>query len=94
MVKNLPTNAGDARDLGLIPGLGRSPGGGYGNPLQNSRLKNPSDREAWQAVVHRVRKNQTGLKQLSIRRDMSCFLKLLFHLSNINTHIHAYCSVI
>ena len=78
MVKNLPTNAGDARDLGLIPGLGRSPGGGYGNPLQYSCLKNPLDREAWQAVVHRVRKNQTGLKQLSIRRVMSCFLKVSF----------------
>ena len=78
MVKNLPTNAGDARGLGLIPGLGRSPGGGYGNPLQYSCLKNPLDREAWQAVVHRVRKNQTGLKQLSIRRDMSCFLKVSF----------------
>ena len=44
MVKNLPANEGDARDTGLIPGLGESPGGGNGNPLQYSRLENPKDR--------------------------------------------------
>ena len=43
----LPANAGDARDMGLIPGSGRSPGGGHGNPLQYSCLKNPMDRGAW-----------------------------------------------
>ena len=48
MVKNLPANAGDTRDTGLIPGLGRSPGGGHGNPLQYSCLENPMDRGAWQ----------------------------------------------
>ena len=42
-VKNLPANAGDIRDVGLIPGLGRSPGGGHGNPLQYSFLENPMD---------------------------------------------------
>ena len=47
MVKNLRVNPGDARDLGLIPGLGRSPGGGHGNPLQYSCLENPMDRGAW-----------------------------------------------
>ena len=57
MVKNLPANAGDAREEGLIPGLGRSPGGGHGNPLQYSCLKNPMDREAWWATVHTVAKN-------------------------------------
>ena len=46
-------NAGDAGDVGLIPGLGRSPGGGHGNPLQCSCLENPMDRGAWQATVHR-----------------------------------------
>ena len=51
MVKNLPTNAGDAGDLGLIPGLGRSPGVGNGSPLQYSCLENSMDRGAWQAVV-------------------------------------------
>ena len=50
MVKILPTNAGDA---GLIPGSGRSPGGGNGNPLQYSCLGHPMDRGAWQATVHR-----------------------------------------
>ena len=54
LVKNLPANAGDVRDAGLIPGLGRSPGGGHGNPLQYSYLENPRDRGAWWAMVHRV----------------------------------------
>ena len=49
LVKNLPANAGDARDAGLIPESGRSPGGGHGNPLQYSCLENPMDRGAWQA---------------------------------------------
>ena len=59
MVKNLPANAGDARDVGLIPGLGRSPGGGNGNLLQYSCLENITDRRAWQVTVHRVAKNWT-----------------------------------
>ena len=54
LVKNLPANAGDARDAGSILGLGRSRGGGHGNPLQYSCLENPIDREAWWATVHRV----------------------------------------
>ena len=58
MVKNLPANAGDIRDLGSIPGLGRSPGGGNGNPLQYSCLENPMDREAWQAMVRRVTESE------------------------------------
>ena len=49
MGKNLPANAGDVRDAGLIPGRGRSPGGGNGTLLQYSCLGNPMDREAWQA---------------------------------------------
>ena len=52
MVKNPPASGGDARDTGSIPGLGRSPGGGY--PLQYSCLDNPMDRGAWWAIVHRV----------------------------------------
>ena len=59
MVNNPPTKAGDIRDVGLIPGSGRSPGGGHGNPLQYSCLMNPRDREAWRATVHRVAKGQT-----------------------------------
>jgi len=56
VVKNLKANAGDIKDSGSIPGLGRSPGEGNGNPLQYSGLGNPMDREAWQATVLRVAK--------------------------------------
>ena len=59
VVKNLPTSAGDIRDLGLISGLGRSPGEGHGNPLQYSGLENSTDRGAWQATVRGVTKSQT-----------------------------------
>ena len=62
VVKNLPANAGTVGDLGLIPGLGRSPGIGNGNPLQYSCLDNPVDREAWRATIHGVAKNQARLK--------------------------------
>ena len=58
MVRNPPASAGDA---GLIPGLGRSPVEGNGNPLQYSLLGNPTDREAWQATVHGVAKSRTRL---------------------------------
>ena len=51
-VKNLPDSAGDAREVGLIPGLERSPGEGNDTPLQYSCLGNPMDRGAWQAIVH------------------------------------------
>ena len=46
MIKNLPANSGDIKDMGLIPGLVRAPGGGHGNPLQYSCLENPMDRGA------------------------------------------------
>ena len=65
MVKNPPDNAGDIRDVHLIPRLGRTPGGGHGYPLQYSCLENPMDRGAWRATVHRVTKSQTRLKRLS-----------------------------
>ena len=54
VVKNLPAKAGNGRDAGSIPGLGRSPGGGHGNPLQYSCLENPMERGTWQATVHRI----------------------------------------
>ena len=58
VVKNPPAHSGDITDPGLIPGLGRSPGGGHGNPLQYSCLENPMDRGAWRATVHRVAKSR------------------------------------
>ena len=58
MVKNLPANAGDSRDVGLIPGSGRSPGEGHGSPLQCSCLENPMDRGAWGTTVHGTAKSQ------------------------------------
>ena len=66
VVKNPPAKAGDRRDQGSIPGLGRSPGKGHGNPLQYSCLENPVDRGAWWAAVHGVSQSQTQLKQLSM----------------------------
>ena len=61
MVKNLPANAGDKRDAGSIPGSGRSPREGKGNPLQYSYWENPMDREAWWYRVHRVAKSPIQL---------------------------------
>ena len=59
MVKNRHANAGGAGDGGLIPGSGRSPGGGHGNPLQYSCLEKSMDRGDWKAIVHRVSENPT-----------------------------------
>jgi len=58
VVKNLPASVGDVTDAGLIPGLGRFPGRGHGNPLQYSGLENPMDRGGRRARVHRVAKSQ------------------------------------
>ena len=62
MVKNPPASAGDVRDSGSIPALGRSPGGGHGNPLQYSCLGNLMDRGGWQAIVHTVTKSWIRLR--------------------------------
>ena len=70
VVKNLPVNAGDIRDLGSIPGLGRSPGGGHSNLLQYSCLENPMGRGAWWAIVHRVARSWTRLKRLSMQMHL------------------------
>ena len=59
VLKNLSASAGDVRDVGSIPGLGRSPGGEHGNPLQYSCPENLTEREAWQATVHSVAENRT-----------------------------------
>ena len=61
MEKSLPASAGDKGDVNLIPGLGRSPGEGYGNPLQYSCLENFMDRGAWKATVYGIAKNWTQL---------------------------------
>ena len=60
-VKNSPANAGGIRNVDLIPGWGRSPGGGHGNPLQYSCLENPMGRGPWRAMVHKFTKTQTQL---------------------------------
>ena len=65
VVKNPAANAGDIRDVGSIPGLGRFPGGGHSNQHQYSCLENPVHRGAWQAIVHRFTKSWTQLKWLS-----------------------------
>ena len=82
MVKNSPAYAGDTRDISLIPGSGRSPGGGHGNPLPFSCLENPMDRGAWWATVHKVAKSRTGLKRLSTRARtcIHIYVHILFQL--------------
>ena len=71
VVKSRPANAGDARNVGSIPGcgLGRPPGVGNGNLIQYSCLENPVNRGTWWAMVHKVAKSQTRLRQLSSSRD-------------------------
>ena len=75
VVKNLPANAGDIRDTGSILGLGISPGGGHGNPLQYSFLENPMDWGTWLATVHRVTKSQTQQKWLSTHASLEYVIK-------------------
>ena len=72
--KEFACNTGD---VGLIPGLGRSPGEENSNPLQYSCLENPTDGGAWLAKVHGVSKSQTRLKQLSMQEHISNFFKSL-----------------
>ena len=78
VVKNLPANTGDIRDVGSIPGSGRSPGGGHGNPLQYSCLENAMDRGAWRATVHGVAKSWTQLSthQAILKGDAGWTLSL------------------
>ena len=75
VVKNPTATVGDISELGSIPGSGRSPGGGDGNPLQYSCLENPLDRGAWQALVHRIVQSQTRLKRLSTHGCVSLVRK-------------------
>ena len=76
-LKDSVCNAGTTGDMGSIPGLGRSPAGGHGNPLQYSSLESPMDTGAWQATVHRITKSETWLKWCSIH-------------THTHTHTHLY----
>ena len=82
VVKNPLANTRDIRDAGSIPGSGRSSGGGHGNPLQYFYLENPMDREACQAMVHRVAKSQTQMKQSSLHAHAP-----LCSLVSLDTHL-------
>ena len=82
MGKESACNAGDTGDVDSIPGSGRSPGEGQGNPLQYSCLENPIDRETWWATVHRVTKSRTQLKLLSTTTTQRmCILPGPYYLS-------------
>ena len=84
MVKNLLANAEDIRDVGLIPGSGRSPGGGHGNPLKYSCLENPMDRGAWGATVHGVTKesDMTVTEHTHVYREQWIKTKYIFLIKN------------
>ena len=72
VVKNPLTNAGNIRHVGLIPGSGRSPGGGHGHPLQYSCLENPMDRGSWRATVHRITKSHTQRLSIHTHAHVNC----------------------
>ena len=93
VVKNPPPNAGDVRNTRSIPGSGRSPGGGHGNPLQYSCLENSMDRKAWRVIVHKITKSQIRRKQLSMHAwplaykhvlnaslYATCFIRIISHI--------------
>ena len=79
VVKNPPASAGNIRDMGSVPGLGRSPEGGHGNPLQYFCLENSMDRGACLATVHRVAKSQTRLKPLCTAQNLRIVILIIFY---------------
>ena len=85
VIKNLPPNAGDARDAGSIPGWGRAPGGGNSNPLQYSFLRNSTDRGGWWATVCGVAKSQTQLSDCVCVRGLVS-ITFVLHVSSILVH--------
>ena len=89
VVKNPPASAGDIRDTGLIPGSGRSPGGGRGNPLQYSCLETPLDRGAEWTRVQTVTESRTRLKRLSIRASSRELSQPMCAQSGLVTHCHS-----
>ena len=92
MKKNGPANAADLRDWGSIPGLGGSPGGGHGSPLQYSFLGSPMDREAQWDAVHGVAKSGTRLKRLSTHTQEERTTSLPSGSCNfvVYTHVHKH----
>ena len=82
VVKNLPANGGDTRDTGSIPGSGRSPGIGNGNPLHYSCLENSMGREAWWATDHMVTKSRTRQSKCKCMHAHTC--------TNTHTHTHKH----
>ena len=85
----LPANARDIRNLGLIPGSGRSPGGGHGNSVKYSCLENPMDREVWRATAHRVTNSQMGLKQLNTHIHTHTYMHIYNYLHFIGEEVEA-----
>ena len=90
VVKNPPANAGDKRDVCLIPGLERSPGGGHGNLLQYSCLENPLNKGACQATAHRVTKSRRWLKWFSMHARKSINLRINLASKSCNYHRNLY----
>ena len=93
-IKNLPCNAGDMGDAGSVPGLGRSPGGGCGNPLQYSCLNNFLDRGTWQGIVHGITESRTRLSEhakptLNFPHQGGTLVTL--NESTLTHHIHSAC---
>ena len=84
--KEPPANAGDLRNAASVPGSGRSPGRGHGNPLQYSCLENPMDRGAWQSTVHRVAKSQTRLNDRACTFQSVAFPRLTETLTPASWH--------
>ena len=91
-VKNLPAMQEMQSDASSIPRLRRSPGGGHGNPLQYSCLQNSMDRGAWLAIVRRVTKKQTRLKQLSTAQNMHVYVRL--NLFAVHLELSQHCLLI
>ena len=91
--KESTCDAEDTGDPGLIPGSGRSPGGGHGNPLQFSSMENPLDRRSWKATVHRVSRSQTQLKQQSTRINHQRFIHNCIALNFTHQLSACYCVI-
>ena len=85
--KNPPANTGDVRDESLIPGTGRSPGEGNGNPLQYFCLENPMDRRAWRDMVHRVAKSWAQLKRRHSMHACICISEVVISPSNLDSSL-------